>query len=586
MQSARYIAIFIVLLTSNAFGQSKVQEIELLHADKFTVDQYTPKGANKLKGHVRLKHQDALMFCDSALLFDNNSVKAEGNVRIVENDLLTLVGDSLFYDGNTKIAKFRSNVIIDNGSSTLKTDFLDYNRETKVGAYYNGGEIDSKQEGIHLTSKRGQYFTESRVFHYKTDVVMKHPDYTIMTDTMHYSSDREKTWFFGPTNIEFDNRKIYCEFGWFDQLANEAHFVGNAEILSSGQILRGDTIEYDETKQIGVSKCNVVLIDTGQKFEVNGDYAIYYEADSISYVTDNMLMKQDMSGDTFFLVADTLHSYVDSLTHDRIIRTYHRTRFFKNDMQGQCDSLIYQTKDSIIYLYTDPIIWSENNQITADSIRLTMSKGTMDKMYMNQRAFIISHEDSIFYNQIKGLDMIGYFQGASLNRVDVFGNGQTVYYPREEDQTLIGVNETKCSNMTIKIDSNRIQSISFYDRPTATITPSDDMPVGGAKLDNFRWRISERPGSVEDLVLGTSSPMLPKKPTRKQSDPKPVIVVESNDSLSTRTDPDSVKQTATDQKATEEAIEIDPAPEKKPSKGGKTRSGAKARTNAESTKPE
>ena len=96
-----------------AFSQKKQEEIELLHADKFTVDKYTPKGANKLKGSVRLKHQNALMFCDSALLFDNNSLRAQGKVKIVESDSLTLIGDSLFYDGNTKIAEFRGNVVID-----------------------------------------------------------------------------------------------------------------------------------------------------------------------------------------------------------------------------------------------------------------------------------------------------------------------------------------------------------------------------------------------------------------------------------------------------------------------------------------
>jgi lipopolysaccharide export system protein LptA len=496
------------------FAQSKAREIELLHADKFTVDKTTPKGANKLKGNVRLQHQNALMFCDSALLYDNNSVQAKGHVRIVESDSLTLKGDSLFYDGNTKIAQFRGNVIIDNRTSILKTNFLDYNRETNVGTYFNGGEIDSRKEKIHLTSKRGSYFSDSKVFHYKTDVVMVHPDYTIRTDTMHYSSDLEKTWFFGPTDIEFDNRKIYCEFGWFDQLKDRANFIRNAKILSSGQIMMADTIDYDQKAQIGISKCNVLLIDTGQKFEVSGDYAVYFEKDSLSYVTKHMLMKQDMSGDTFFLVADTLFSFMDSASKQRIIKTYHGTRFFKSDMQGQCDSLIYLTKDSLIHMFKDPILWSEENQITADSIRLTMKNSTIDQMYMDKNAFIIAHEESIFFNQIKGFNMVGYFKNSDLYKVDVHGNGQTIYYPREEDQSLIGVNETKCSDMTIRIDSSQIKKISFYDRPSAKLTPSDDMPKEGLKLDNFDWRADERPASVSDLIYDTSSPYIKPEPKK------------------------------------------------------------------------
>ena len=497
-------AILFILFPFIGLAQ-KTTEIELLHADKFTIDKYTPEGANKLKGNVRLKHQDALMFCDSALLFDDNSLKAEGNVKIVENDSLTLIGDSLRYDGNTKIAKFRSNVVIDNGSSILKTDFLNYDRAKNVGTYFGGGEIDSKHEKIHLTSKSGKYYSDRKLFVYRSDVVMTHPDYVIYTDTMHYASDLEKTWFYGPTDIEFEDRDIYCEYGWFDQLADRANFIRNAEILSSGQILRGDTIDYDQKKQIGISKCNISLIDTSQQFEVNGDYAIYYEADSVSYVWENMIMKQDMDGDTFFLVADTLHSYLDS-NHHRVVNTYHNTRFYKTDMQGKCDSLIYLTEDSIIHMYDDPILWSEENQITSDSLYMTMNKGTVDKMYMNQNAFIIAHEDSIFYNQIKGIRMVGVFKDSELNKVEVYGNGQTIYYPREEDQTLIGVNETKCTNMTIKIDSSQIKKISFYDRPTATLTPTDEMPADGLMLDGFNWRVNERPYSVADLILNTSDP--------------------------------------------------------------------------------
>lgn len=512
MLPMRYTRWGIIFLLCLLFEQGLGQQIELLHADRLTRNKHTPKGASKLIGSVRLKHQDALMYCDSAILYSNNSLNAKGNVQIVESDSLTLKGDSLHYDGDSKLAKFRGNVTIDNRSSTLKTKFLDYNRETGVGTYYNGGEIDSRQEKIHLVSERGYYYAEADLFHFKKNVVMTHPDYVIKTDTMHYSTNLEKTWFFGPTDIQFQNRDIYCEYGWFDQLRDQANFIRNASIASGGQTLKGDTISYDQKAQIGISKCHVLLIDTNEKFEVSGDYAVYYEADSQSFVTDHMLMKQDMDGDTFWLCADTLFSLMDTTTRSRIVKTYHNTRFYKSDMQGQCDSLVYHTKDSVINMHRDPVLWSEGNQITADSIHLTMANGTLDKLYMNKNAFIISQESKQFYNQIKGINMIGYFVDATLSKVDVFGNGQTIYYPREEDGSLIGVNETKCSEMTIRIDSNTIEKISFYDKPTAKLTPADRMPHNGMRLDYFEWKAGVRPYSVSDLILGTSDPTsAPKK---------------------------------------------------------------------------
>ena len=287
----RSVRLSITLVLSLSFfvglGQEKAEkakkkraEIELIHADRFTVDKTTPKGASKLKGDVQLRHQDAMMYCDSAFLYEkDNSLDAFGHVRIVEGDSLHLSGDSLFYDGNTRIAKIRGKVRIDNGASLLTTYFLDYYRDTEMGHYYGGGEIDSKKEKIHLTSDIGYYYSKTKVFHYKRNVVMTHPDYTIVTDTMQYAPDLEKTWFFGPTTITSEDRKIYCEFGWFDQLADEAVFIDNARIETESQIMMGDTIEYDEAKKIGISKCNVVMIDTNEKFEVTGEYAEFLVGD-------------------------------------------------------------------------------------------------------------------------------------------------------------------------------------------------------------------------------------------------------------------------------------------------------------------
>ncbi|GAB4385368.1 MAG: OstA-like protein [Salibacteraceae bacterium] len=515
-----------------------MQQIELLHADRLFVGKNTPPGANALTGHVRLKHQNALMYCDSALLFKNNTLKAFGNVRIVENDSLTVSSDSLVYDGNKRRAKLRGDVTIDNKTSILKTRYLDYDRNTGVAHYFHGGEIDSKKEKIHLTSRSGYYYASAKLFHFKKMVVLVHSDYTIYTDTMHYSTGLEKTWFFGPTRIEFDNRTIFCERGWFDQLADKSVFIKNARIVSGHQTLSGDTIQYDEREQIGIAHCNVNLADSNEKFEVQGDFAWYNEKDSLSFVTENLLLKQDLAGNTFYLVADTLFSLYDTTSgkKQRIVKTYYNCRFYKSDLQGKCDSLVFYTNDSIIQLYRNPVMWTDENQITADSLWLTLKNGTIDKMYMRRNAFIISKEDSVLFNQIKGSNMVGIFNNSRLTKVRVLGNGETVYYPREEDGALIGVNETRCSHMTILVDSNTIKRIHFYDKPTALLTPSDDMPPTGVRLDGFVLRFDERPWSVTDLVSGTSTKPEVLQPgtnqtTSKRDHPSPA----ANDGPDTRT---------------------------------------------------
>lgn len=494
-------ASILVFWAMTALGQEKqVQEIELVHANRLLVDKNTPDGATKLIGNVQLKQEGVLMFCDSAYLFDNNSLKAYGHVRIVEGDSLTLLGDSLDYNGNTKFAKVRGNVKVDNKSSVLTTKYLDYDRMKGTAYYYSGGTIEGIQEGTTLTSIRGYYYPEGKIFHFKDSVVLKHPDYTIYTDTMHYNPDLEKTWFFGPTDIISEKEKIYCEAGWFDQLNNLAEFRQEAVIHSSGQSLWGDTIRYDEAAKIGRAFCNVMILDTNEKFEVTGDYAIHYEEDSVSMVTLRMQLAQEMSGDSFYLHADTMYARFDTAGH-RQIETFHHVKFFKSDMQGKCDSLVYSTGDSIIYMFEKPVLWSDENQITADSIRILMKNEEIDRMFMDENAFIVSHQDSLYYNQIKGRNMIGYFKDAELDLVRVFGNGETVYYPEEEDGTMIGVNKTVCSNMSIRIDSSKIRSITFYDNPVAVLTPSDDMPAEGIRLSDFQWLDHIRPKTRTDIFI-------------------------------------------------------------------------------------
>lgn len=498
-------------------SEEKYEEIELKSAKKMTRNARTPAGATKLVGNVVFGHKNSTMYCDSAYLYETNSLHAFGRIKIIDGDSLTMTGDSLIYDGNSELAKIRGHVVIDNKSSILKTKFLDYDKAKGIATYYGGGEIDSRTEKIHLVSRRGIYFSESKLFHFKKDVVMTHPDYVIKTDTMHYSSSLEKTWFYGPTDITFDNRHIYCERGWFDQIKDHAMFIKHAKIDDKGQTLMGDTIEYFEKTQLGIGRMNVVLIDSNEKFEVFGDYGLYSKADSTTLVTKNMMMKQDMDGDTFFLVADSLRSIVDT-NGQRLIKTYHDARFFKSDMQGKCDSLVYMTKDSIIFMYKDPILWSDENQITADSIYMTLKASKLYRMHMNKNAFIVSKDDSIYFNQIKGDDMIGYFIEHKLKKVDVFRNGQTIYYPREDGNNLIGVNETKCNNMTIKIDSNKIKQITFFDQPVSILTPSDVMPKNGKTLENFTYRVEEKPKSVEDLKLNRKSPF------KKQLVPKTEMI--------------------------------------------------------------
>jgi hypothetical protein len=170
-------------------------------------------------------------------------------------------------------------------------------------------------------------------------------------------------------------------------------------------------------------------------------------------------------------------------------------------MRGKCDSLVYSYADSTIRLYRDPILWSDENQLTADSMWIQNRFGKIDKLYMKENSMIISEKDSAMYNQIKGRYMTGHFKEQKLHRVFVEGNGETIYFASEEGEEPENVNKAKASNLLIRIKDNQVNSITFLNQPDATLYPIEQINLGDMKLDGFNWRIKDRPEKVEDVFV-------------------------------------------------------------------------------------
>ena len=124
-------------------------------------------------------------------------------------------------------------------------------------------------------------------------------------------------------------------------------------------------------------------------------------------------------------------------------------------------------------MYQDPTIWSGDNQITGDTIRLLMSKGQLNKMYVDHDAFIASLVADSAYNQITGRALLGTFVNNSLSQIDINGNGQAIYYATEEDvepPKILGVNKAECSDIIIYVEDNQIQRIALQKNLPADFT--------------------------------------------------------------------------------------------------------------------
>lgn len=493
-------ALTILLLGLFFFTLAQAQEkskITIRQADKQT---YKKQGGNDvfwLVGNVIYEHDGAIMHCDSSVYMrTENKFNAFGNVHINQGDTLNLYGDRMEYDGTARMLFLSGNVRMNDGKMRLACNEIMYDRNLG-SAYYTTGGILNQQNNT-LSSRVGAYNTGTKRFTFRDSVKLVNPKYKIDTDTLQYGSETEIAYFYGPTTITSDSTIIYCERGNFNTKKEIASLTENAEIRKKAQTIRGDSIYYRAKKGIGEIYGNAYVSDTLNKYVITGGFAEYGEQPEFALVTDRPLYSLLIEDDSLFITGDTLRVTSD-YAQRRKIRVYNHAKFYKSDFQGKSDSLIYMEKDSVFLLYESPVVWNENNQLTADFIYMTTRKGNLDSLHMIGNAFMVAREDTTRYNQIKGRNMYGLFADNELRSIYVNGNGQTVYYAYDDAQKQIGINRADCSNLKILINESQVERVTFLTKPNATLYPPGKIPQGELFLKGFHPRFSEKFESKEDL---------------------------------------------------------------------------------------
>ncbi len=475
-------------------------KIKLLNANE---QIYAKESGNiqRLIGDVAFMHDSTYLYCDSAHM-QNDLSYFDGyqNVKILVNDSVTIFSDLIHYDTETKLAELTYNVRLVSTNSTLYTEELFYNRKTGIAYYLVGGKIVDIDNT--LISKKGYYYTQGEYAFFKDSVVLTNPKYRVLSDTLRYDPNKELSNFYGPTYIYSKENTIYCENGWYNSLSDQAQFNENAYMINGNNIMRGDSLYYDRKKDFGEAIRNVSLMDTVENTLIEGERAQLYNTEGYAYITDRALASLIEEKDTLFLHADTLFIEFDSTQTAKLLTAYYKARFYRKDMQGYCDSLVYFLQDSVIRMYQEPVLWSEKNQLTADSINLIMSNQEMDSISMIKNAQIISLDDSIneFYNQIQGRIIIGDFKDNKLVKMKVKGNAKTIYFMRDDkDTSLIGINVSNAKYLNIYIQNNKLKGLTNYEKVDGKIYPYDKITKKEMRLSGFVWRQAIRPTSREDL---------------------------------------------------------------------------------------
>ena len=506
----KLLTIFLTIATLVPFNvQAQIESrIFLLHSDRLYHDSQIDKKAQILVGNVQFQHEDIFMYCDSALFYESsNSLNAFGNVKMNQGDTLNLSGDILYYNGTDKLARVRNNVVLTHGDMTLYTDSLDYDRLYNVGYFFEGGHLITKDND--LTSDWGEYRPETKdaVFNFNVQMLSpappQSPKTTLLTDTLYYNTITSVANTRGPSTIDDGGCHIYTISGYMDSKTNNLTLLQRSEMSNNGKKLIADSIIWNSIDSIGEAFGNLIYTDVINQNAITGHYCYYNDKTGYSLGTDSICIKDFSQGpDTLYMHADSIKLFTHNIRTDSAYRTmhaYNHVRMYRKDIQGVCDSLVYLTKDSVIIMYKDPIIWTGEQQLLGEEIMAFTNDSTIDSIHVVRQALSCEYLDSIHYNQISGHEIRSYMNGGELEMTHVIGNAITNYFPFDEDSIMVAMNHIESTEMKMFMGENRKVKKIWMPAATGTFYPIPLIPNNVRFLENFQWFDYIRPISPEDI---------------------------------------------------------------------------------------
>jgi lipopolysaccharide export system protein LptA len=484
--------------------EGKKTKVIMEYADSTVFEKDNNPDIHVMRGNVRFRHDSAFLYCDSAYFYEkDNSLEAFNNVRIEQGDTLSIYGNYLIYEGNLNLAKMRENVRMYNRNNTLFTDNLDYDRNRNLGYFFDGGMlVDSVNE---LTSVYGEYSPTTKMASFNKEVTLTNPQFILHSDTLLYNTSNRMATIVGPTVIEADSGTIHSSRGHYNTETEEATLYDRSIVTSKDktQTMTADTLFYNRNTGFGEAFGHMILNDTVKKIILMGNYGYFDDVRKWAFATDSAQCIEYSYADSLFLHADTLQML--TIGEERELKAFYGVRIYRVDLQGVCDSLQFNTNDSMLYLTKNPILWNTGYQLTGDTIKVLFNDSTIEHVDVIDRAFAVEERDTTYFNQVKGRNLAAFFAGGELYRIDIEGNTESIYYPIEEKGVeYIGRNKTESAYMTIYIESRQPVKIVWPSATTAELLPIPDLNPEQKFLKDFVNYNYLRPKSKEDIFTQTA----------------------------------------------------------------------------------
>lgn len=530
-------------------------------------------------GNVHIVRGDTLNMYADFIHYNGETklAKARRNVRLIDKQV-TLITDSLDYNMMNDLASYNYSGTVKDTTNVLTSVIGQYYVNEKK-AYFKT-KVDGVTKEYKIKSDTLIYFTDTRKVFIEGPTHIFNEKDTLYAEYGWYDSLKSYAKLTKKPRIWNINQKVKADSIFYDKVNGEGLAMGHARIqdIENSIIVTGNRVQYNDLTKIASATDSAVLIqysktdslylhadlletmpDTTTTPKIhsakklpkgitnNNNYI-----DSIAMVrskeqnpapdslkaesakTDSLLIesapKEKMAEQS--LLPDSLSNRAianDSLKTDtiaanknaRLVLAYHKVRFYRDDFQGKCDSLAYWSKDSTIQFFTDPVIWSNKNQISAKYIEMVNRSKDPDEIHLNNDAFIIALEDdSLRFNQIKGKNMVGYIRKNKLSKIDVTGNGQSNYYAHGDKGEIIGLNKAVSSDITIYMNDGKVKKIVMIQSPEGELKPMEEIQSGDKFLPGFLWQEEIRPKKKEDIFIYPSTMGTVDSPPKVSDTPK------------------------------------------------------------------
>jgi lipopolysaccharide export system protein LptA len=500
-----------------------------------------------LAGNVKLRQGKTLFDCDSCVINNRTRImEAFGHVHINDSDTSDVWADYLQYLSDKKVAYLKGNVKLTSGKGVLTAPDLEYDVDTKIGIYTHGGKVVNNNKTV-LTSKEGYYYTDLKDVYFKQNVVLDDPAYHLRTDSLLYNTENETARFIAYTFIkDSSGRTIETTDGFYNLKSGQASFGNRPKIRDGKLFVTGDQVNNDDSTGIIYINGKGAMIDTAEGRSVFGEEITINKKANTFLATKKPLMIIRQENDSVYITGDTLYSArlsdlyekKDSLTKDTISSTgvvnikkdslekdtiqgtkvvsaknfndkdssnryfqaFHHVRIFSDSLQAVCDSLFYSFQDSVFRLFTNPVVWSKESQITGDTILLYTKNKKADHLRVFENSFLVNKVQPEIYNQIKSSRMDGYFLNGSIDSVRAKGFAECIYYIQDEDSAFTGINQSKSDILDIYFSGQELEKVIFRSDVTGTIWPMKQKDPKEMRLTNFKWLEERRPKTKEDLM--------------------------------------------------------------------------------------